>query len=107
MTRDDAIRIIETTFQDAYVYKYYDSVTHQALNMAIEALSAEAVQGWIPCSERLPNKSGWYVVTVCGHERIVDVLPYNSGWNGVTTKQEVVAWMPLPEPYKQKTERRG
>ena len=41
MTREDAIRIIENTFQDAYVYKYYDSITHQALNMAIEALSSE------------------------------------------------------------------
>ena len=39
MTREEAIRIIETVFQDEYVYKYYDSITHQALNMAIEALS--------------------------------------------------------------------
>ena len=39
MTREEAIRILENTFQDAYVYKYYDSVTHQAINMAIEALS--------------------------------------------------------------------
>ena len=39
MTREEAIRIIKNTFQDAYVYKYYDSVTHQALNMAIEALT--------------------------------------------------------------------
>ncbi len=42
MTREEAIRIIETVFQDEYVYKYYDSITHQALNMAIEALSADA-----------------------------------------------------------------
>ena len=38
MTREEAIRIIETVFQDEYVYKYYDSITHQALDMAIEAL---------------------------------------------------------------------
>ena len=43
MTREEAIRIIETVFQDEYVYKYYDSITHQALDMAIEALSADAV----------------------------------------------------------------
>ena len=48
MKREEAIRIIETVFQDEYVYKYYDSITHQALEVAIEALSAEAVQGeWI------------------------------------------------------------
>lgn len=39
MTREEAIRIIETVFQDEYVYKYYDSITHQALDMAIEALT--------------------------------------------------------------------
>ena len=39
MTREEAIRIIETVFQDEYVYKYYDSITHQALRMAIEALT--------------------------------------------------------------------
>lgn len=39
MTREEAIRIIETVFQDKYVYKYYDSITHQALDMAIEALN--------------------------------------------------------------------
>lgn len=38
MTREEAIRIIETVFQDEYVYKYYDSITHQALDIAIEAL---------------------------------------------------------------------
>lgn len=43
MEREEAIRIIETVFQDEYVYKYYDSITHQALNMAIEALQADAV----------------------------------------------------------------
>ena len=72
-----------------------------------EALSADAVQEWIPVSERLPSESGWYIVTVCGYERIVDVLPYNSGWNGVTTKQEVVAWMPLPMPYRKEDEDDG
>ena len=48
MTREEAIRIIETVFQDEYVYKYYDSITHQALNMAIEALSAEPTLSNMP-----------------------------------------------------------
>lgn len=48
MTRKEAIKIIEVVFQSKETYKYYDSVTHQALNMAIEALQDEAVQGeWI------------------------------------------------------------
>lgn len=41
MTREEAIRIIETVFKSEDTYKYNDSITHQALNMAIEALMRE------------------------------------------------------------------
>ena len=51
MTREEAIRIIETVFQDEYVYKYYDSITHQALNMAIEALQEEPIK-YKDCRQR-------------------------------------------------------
>ena len=72
MTREEAIRIIETVFQDEYVYKYYDSITHQALTMAIEALSAEAVQGeWI-------EKGGELVCSVCGNSVSFSRTP--KGW---------------------------
>ena len=167
MTREEAIRIIENTFQDAYVYKYYDSVTHQALNMAIEALSAEAkprmteevrealmrltmcareeccmckykdecgfdfqynistenmhtildalsaeaVQGWIPLSHDgigtdFPyERDGEWVIVTDGKsisvERIkkdaYDHFFPNGRWFEL---DEVVAWMPLPKPYK-------
>ena len=43
MTREEAICIIETVFQDEYVYKYYSSITHLALNMAIEALKRKPI----------------------------------------------------------------
>lgn len=65
--------------------------------------SAEAVQGWIPCSERLPNESGWYVISVVGFENFTDVSYFYSDeakWSDVSHTQSVVAWMPLPTPYK-------
>ena len=65
--------------------------------------SAEAVQGWIPCSERLPSESGWYVISVVGFENITDVSYFYSDeakWSDVSHTQSVVAWMPLPKPYK-------
>ena len=43
MTREEAIKIIEVVFKSKEAYKHNDSVTHQALNMAIEALSADTV----------------------------------------------------------------
>lgn len=59
-------------------------------------------QSWIPCSERLPEHTGTYLVT-----DIVAVDKYvTTGW--YSTKGSwicdgyVEAWMPLPEPYKEK-----
>lgn len=58
---------------------------------------------WIPVSERLPDKNGWYLVTIRGYEIVTDVSLYSadgSAWGDVSTKQKVIAWMPLPEPWK-------
>lgn len=82
------------------------------LETAIEALpSAQSEPQWIPCSERLPHGSCSDLVNVSIHDDSGDTpFDYTScGW--VTTDGEywivdneinnhVVAWMPLPEPYK-------
>ena len=63
---------------------------------------------WIPCSERLPENNGVYLVTI-----IFDIDETESG-RDVTkayfcsqskkwkyfSNDDVIAWMPLPEPYK-------
>ena len=70
----------------------------------------EAEQRWIPCSERLPNESGWYVISVVGFENITDVSYFYSDeakWSDVSHTQSVVAWMPLPTPYKGGADMRG
>ena len=102
MKREEAIKLIDT--HTVCFYNEIDSPTLQALHLAIEALSAEAVQGWIPISERLPEKDGWYLVTVQGYETVTDVSLYSadgSAWGDVSTKQKVTAWMPLPKPYRE------
>lgn len=57
-------------------------------------------QRWIPCSERLPEKAGRYLVT-CEKWGAweVDWNIWNEGV-GWLWEQGVSAWMPLPEPYK-------
>lgn len=65
--------------------------------------SLPSAQQWIPCSERLPEKSGDYLVTVAHHsgELLVEVDQFDnengSWWHYM---DDVIAWMPTPEPYK-------
>ena len=71
-----------------------------ALNARISEL--EAAQRWIPVSERLPERDGFYLVL----ENVNQVAGYYHwckvfGWNtdgGRTNIQSVTHWMPLPEP---------
>jgi hypothetical protein len=81
-----------------------------ALDKAIEALSADRLQEWIPCSERLPRPyTGVLVCDECGWislglYRPCDVTEKDSGWSTLTRikipTDGIIAWMPLPEPWK-------
>lgn len=78
-----------------------------------ETPTIEPEQRWIPCSERLPEKEGWYITTVesekTGKRRIendlfaVDIaLAHGHTPNKFCKdgyRQRTVAWMPFPEPY--------
>ena len=67
----------------------------EAFGMAIEALE-QPEQQWIPCSERLPERTGYYLVT--GRQGAVNKRLYQDGyWYGNWT---VIAWMPLPDPWE-------
>ena len=76
---------------------------------AVEAVTAlpPAQPGWIPCSERLPKLNGYYLTTIKWGEDFyeVDVYEYDSyykEWNeGEYFGGTVVAWQPLPKPYRE------
>lgn len=57
---------------------------------------------WIPCNERLPKENGFYLVTITDGEQIaVCKMPFvGSEWKDNWFGDEVIAWMPLPEPWK-------
>ena len=73
-----------------------------------EDLEEQNNGGWIPCSERLPEKSGKYLVTY--RDELVDnyviernfyngkfePMPYSEKHTG----RKALAWQPLPQPYK-------
>ena len=68
---------------------------------------------WISCSERLPEEAFGCLVTVMDCEPSTqtdfeNILPYFVGYDGETWNDidgnvipfEVIAWMPLPQPYQ-------
>ena len=60
--------------------------------------SEQPEQRWIPCSERLPEKDGLYLVTTSKGKVQSHVFSHNG--NSEYWMRFNKAWMPLPEPYK-------
>ena len=59
---------------------------------------------WIPVTEKLPKYSGRYLVNYSsGYVSMARYYESVSKW-GSTTTERIVAWMPLPEPYKAESE---
>ena len=66
-------------------------ITVEAMDCLIDMLPK-----WIPCSERLPDQNGKYLVV--GRRKAINILKFDGGrWYG---KWGVVAWMPLPDCYQ-------
>ena len=72
----------------------------------VNQLAEEYNNGWIPCSERLPESDGQYLVTIkkSNEVTILDFDTYNNEWTNFEciTVHNVIAWRLLPFGYKQK-----
>ena len=103
MTNEEAI------FQIGYLKDFKTSQQIEALDMAIKALE----QRWIPCSEGLPEHNMLVLITVRRYDNEIVVRSgyyYSHGDdsifhadNGNCWKIDddgLLAWMPLPDPYK-------
>lgn len=77
-------------------------LTRKVRELESENARLKDAQRWIPVSERLPERDGFYLVL----ENVNQVAGYYHwckvfGWNtdgGRTNIQSVTHWMPLPEP---------
>ena len=93
--RDWIIGCIE---HDGFIHTHRFDKANQIIH---DALSAEAE--WIPCSERLPEKNKEVLISC---DWGVDIGEYGddgwrSEWINHYDDDAVLAWMPLPKPYRE------
>lgn len=109
------IEELETMIADVPI-SYVKDENHDRLNAYLHALSRvisnvkrqPKVNEWIPIEERLPEEKGLYLVAYhpCYWDNVKeDVLVGIDNFTGKTSwsrrkYQRVIAWMPLPDPYK-------
>ena len=95
-----AAAIEELTAELEYTRRQYD--------LAVEDLEKIGWGEWIPVTERLPEKTGEYLV--CGQWRgkpaetwVCELISFGKikGWANEARNPAVTHWMPLPEPPKE------
>ena len=88
-----------------------------------DTVSRQPEPHWIPCSEKLPEANGRYRVTrglvaagalwnrvyIANYSNLMGIKSVKIWWQGNVGKSDferiddVIAWMPLPEPYREDT----
>lgn len=69
--------------------------------IAIQELKKQLNGGWISVKERLPNEDGYYLTTWKGYHSIEPVTRFHRFSCGRFELDGIIAWQPLPKPYKE------
>ena len=98
---------------DSTIQNSLENFLKAITNEAIEIVKQEAGQynnGWIPCSEKLPDVRQDVLVTVKytgfmgmhGYWIKTGHMEAENDWCGDCAGGEVIAWQPLPKPFKER-----
>ena len=76
------------------------------LNKAKDIIRKHMNDGWISVEERLPEEAGTYIINaLTGERNIVTFAKWQNRYKrfdmtGARTYWKIIAWCPLPEPYR-------
>ena len=101
-TYDFIMGLNQHTFGSKYAHK---DVQADIVKAVKESKPYDEADRWIPVSERLPEKKGWYEATfisVTG-ARTVGLAFYSDRVEDFAV-DGVIAWKPLPKPYESEDE---
>jgi len=82
-------------------YNDFIGIANYFMNQIKEMPTVTPEPHWIPVTERLPEEDGTYIV--CLEDGSVFEYGYITNWYDDAweyCKKDIVAWMPLPEPWK-------
>lgn len=101
MTREEAIKEINKVFEPAFA-NYIITALTDSITVSDKVLDQTR---WIPVNERLPEKNVEVLVTTKYDEIAIAELYGGNDWfihKDIVNfdADAIVAWMPLPEPYK-------
>lgn len=97
---------LEYLKKDKYVLAPTVCYVLDGVERYINELAEEYKGGWIACGERLPEESREYLTFVeYDDNKFIAIDEFSTegilaGWN-CTPNYRVIAWMPLPAPYKE------
>ena len=105
MSKEEALKAFEQMLSeiDRDNWLFVGTINPQMVEWAIKALKgADRPQEWIPCSERLPKENTEVLISL---EWGIDIGEYRNGdwhseWINHYDDDDVLAWMPLPKPWK-------
>lgn len=119
LTNCNGVRELFEYVQEHHLSDMWSGGIVDAIDAVIAVPAAEPEPKWIPCSERLPEKdTHFYLTTIANHglnftttlPDDVDVVRWDydrrkghNSWHWCT-ERTVIAWMPLPEPYREEGE---
>ena len=112
------LKSLEESYIDCFRpgdYKFNNAIDKS--KQIIQEVAEEYNGGWIPCSERLPEDGTDVLVQFeyyryGNYNRLFQTIgisyTYNGEWSGFVNGSSgwsdlrIIAWQPLPEPYKEK-----